>query len=132
MFNEKETQFKALMHNGEYVDMNSLERGILYCSTPFIFDKDETIENLVLFHKNTKNEDGELSEDYFSNLEECELVDISIFETNKAKSLKHGLSREIEKIIDKNITSYPFEGDFVDRYDLQQDILDLIKTLNLI
>lgn len=34
----KETEFKALMHCGQYVDANLLEKGIYTCSKPFICD----------------------------------------------------------------------------------------------
>ncbi|NPV13090.1 MAG: hypothetical protein HPY57_15090 [Ignavibacteria bacterium] len=72
----KETEFKALMHCGQYVDANLLEKGIYPCSIPFIYSKDETIENIVERGRMMKDMTGSnfISEKYFDNLKQCQLV----------------------------------------------------------
>lgn len=63
----KETEFKALMHCGQYVDTNLLEKGIYACSKPFIYAKDETIETMIERGRMTKDMTGAsfISEKYF-------------------------------------------------------------------
>lgn len=78
----KETEFKALIHCGQYVDANLLEKGIYTCSKPFIYTKNETIENMIRRGRMMKDMTGEsfISEKYFDNLLKCELVSILIKE----------------------------------------------------
>jgi hypothetical protein len=44
-----ETEFLALMHCGQYVDANLLEKGIYTTSKPFIYDKKTTKEIVNYF-----------------------------------------------------------------------------------
>jgi len=78
----KETEFKALMHLGQYVDANLLEKGIYMCSKPFIYAKDESIETLVQRGMEMKDMAGIsfISEKYFDSLRKCQLVPILITE----------------------------------------------------
>lgn len=76
-----ESEFKALMHCGQFVDANLLEKGIYTCSKPFIYDKNTTIEGLK--HQASLMVDmlGQkfVSDKSLSNLEQCQLVSVSIF-----------------------------------------------------
>jgi hypothetical protein len=78
----KETEFKILMHIGDYVDVNLLNKGIYSCSKPFIYSKDETIENLISKGRMMKDMTGScfISETYFENLKQCQLVLVRIVE----------------------------------------------------
>ena len=78
----KETEFKALMHCGQYVDANLLEKGIYACSKPFIYAKDETIETMIERGRMMKDMPGAsfISENYFDSLKQCQLVPILITE----------------------------------------------------
>ncbi len=71
-----ETEFKALMHCGMYVDANLLQKGIYACDKPFIYSKDETIESMVERGKQMKDMIGEsfIGDKYFESLQQCELV----------------------------------------------------------
>ena len=75
-----ETEFLALMHCGQFVDANLLEKGIYTCSKPFIYDKTTTIEGIK--HQASLMIDmmGNrfISDRYLSNLEQCQLVAINI------------------------------------------------------
>jgi hypothetical protein len=75
-----QTEFLALMHCGQFVDANLLEKGIYTCSKPFIYDKTTTIDSLK--HQASLMIDmlGQkfVSDKYLSNLEQCQLVPISI------------------------------------------------------
>lgn len=79
-----ETEFKALMYWGRYVDPNRLESGIYFREKPCIYLKDETIELLIERGRNIKDGEGNclISETYFQNLKECELVKIVIIIPN--------------------------------------------------
>ena len=81
----KETTFKALMHCGQYVDANLLEKGIYVCSKPFIYSKDETIEVMIERGRMMKDMTGAsfISEKYFDSLKQCQLVDVSLTEIVK-------------------------------------------------
>jgi hypothetical protein len=78
----KETEFKALMHGGHYVDVNLLEKGIYTCSKPFIYSKEVTIEIMIEQGRMMKDMTGLcfMSERYFDNLKQCQLVPILITE----------------------------------------------------
>lgn len=73
-----ETEFKALMYCGIYVNVNLLEEGIYACEKPFIYLKDETIESMVDRGNRIKDMNGVgfISDKYFDNLRKCELVKI--------------------------------------------------------
>jgi hypothetical protein len=75
-----QTEFLALMHCGQFVDANLLEKGIYTCSKPFIYDKTTTIDGLK--HQASLMIDmlGQkfVSDKYLSNLEQCQLVPINI------------------------------------------------------
>lgn len=81
----KETEFKVLMHCGQYVDANLLEKGIYTCSKPFIYAKDETIENMIEHGRMVKDMTGAsfISEKYFDSLKQCQLVPILITEVRQ-------------------------------------------------
>jgi len=74
------TQFKALMHCGRYVDANLLEGGIYTCEKPFIYSAEETIESMIERAERLKDMAGVnfIPEKYFDNLRKCKLVDIYI------------------------------------------------------
>jgi len=78
----KETQFKALMHCGQYVDANQLERGIYTCSKPFLYDKHETIKTMIDTAIKVQDMMGKhhITEKYFDNLKQCQLTPILITE----------------------------------------------------
>ena len=80
---KKETEFKVLMHCGEYVNVNLLGKGIYSCDKPFIYSKDETIETLVQRGVIMKDFEGNnfISDEYFGNLRRCELVSVTITES---------------------------------------------------
>jgi hypothetical protein len=75
-----ETEFKALMHCGMYVDANLLQKGIYTCDKPFIYSKDETIETMVERGKLMKDMTGAsfMGDKYFESLQQCELVKIFV------------------------------------------------------
>lgn len=75
-----ETEFKVLMHLGEYVDANSLVHGVYATSKPFIYHKDDTIETMCTRGINMVDMLGInfISETYYENLRKCELVTIKI------------------------------------------------------
>lgn len=75
-----ETEFKALMHCGMYVDVNLLHKGIYTCDKPFIYSKDETIESIVERDKQMKDITGAsfIGDKYFESLQQCELVKMFI------------------------------------------------------
>lgn len=76
----KETEFKTLMHLGNYVDSAMLGEGIYGCEKPYIYSKDETIEAIIERVKKVQAHTGYafMSEAYFENLRKCELVTIKI------------------------------------------------------
>lgn len=78
----KETEFKALIHCGQYVDANLLVTGIYTCPKPFIYEKEETIETMINHAIKMKEMTGAsfISEKYFDNLKQCQLVPILITE----------------------------------------------------
>ena len=80
----KDKEFKALMNCGQYVDANLLEKGIYYCSKPFIYSKEETIETLIERGKMIKDITLKcfITEKYFDNLKQCQLVPILITEVH--------------------------------------------------
>ena len=69
------TRFKTMMYNGEYVDVNLLNKGIYACSKPFIYDREDTIESLVDRAIKSNGVIGSLffSKAYLANLKECTL-----------------------------------------------------------
>ena len=75
-----ETHFKTLMHLGIYVDSNMLQSGIYQITKPYIYSKDTTIDMLEQHGRNLKDMIGNqvISESYFENLKQCELVDITV------------------------------------------------------
>lgn len=81
----KETQFKVLMHCGIYVNPNLLEDGIYSSYKPFIYEKDTTIETLIEDARIAKDMTGAsfISEKYFENLKQCQLVPILITEVSE-------------------------------------------------
>ncbi len=60
----KETEFKALMYCGQYVDANLLDNGVYVCSKPFIYSKDETIETMIERGRMMKDMTGVKKENY--------------------------------------------------------------------
>ena len=75
-----ETEFLALMHCGQYVDANLLEKGIYTTSKPFIYDKKTTIDGLKHQVSLMMDMMGQkfVSDKYLSNLEQCQLVPVNI------------------------------------------------------
>jgi hypothetical protein len=78
----KETEFKALMHLGHYINPNLLEKGIYISKKPFLYEMDETIETLIAKAEKAKDIMGKhhVSEKYFESLKKCELVKIKIIQ----------------------------------------------------
>lgn len=76
----KETKFKILMYCGIYVDSNLLDKGIYATQKPYLYSKYDTIESLIKYGENIKdmNGNGFISEKYFENLKQCQLVDITL------------------------------------------------------
>jgi hypothetical protein len=74
------TKFKVLMHCGVYVDMTRLEKGIYASNMPYLYDLDNTIEDIDKVARRMVNISGNqfLNEKYFENLHKCKLVEISI------------------------------------------------------
>ena len=75
-----ETHFKTLMHLGTFVDVNMLHSGIYQITKPYIYSKDTTIDILEQQGREFKDMLGNqvISERYFENLKQCELVDITV------------------------------------------------------
>lgn len=82
-----ETQFKALMHNGRYVDVSLLEKGIYNRVVPVIYDNNETIDSLIERGRIMKDKFGSclIEESYFENLRQCELIPIVIAASKEIK-----------------------------------------------
>ena len=80
----KALQFKTLMYGNIFVDLGMLEKGIYGRDIPSIFEAKETMETLTNRFLAMKDYTGKcfLSETYFENLKECELVDIEIIIKN--------------------------------------------------
>ncbi len=78
-----ETEFKALMHGGVYVDAQLLHKGIYTCNKPCIYSKDETIESMVFRGKQMKDMTGAcfIGGKYLEHLQQCELVSITVCTT---------------------------------------------------
>lgn len=76
----KEINFKTLMYMGHYVDTNLLGDGIYWSAKPYIYSMDETIESLIQKAETFKVEmrADYISEDYFENLKQCQLVPVVI------------------------------------------------------
>ena len=76
----KQTKFKVLMHWGFYTDANLLDKGIYTCEIPFIYSQNETIESMIKRAENIQDKMGSwhVSDEYFKNLKQCELIDIII------------------------------------------------------
>ena len=76
----REKVFKVLMHCGEYVDANLLEKGIYASPKPFIYSKEETIEGLIKQAREVQDFMGawHLSEQYFVSLKQCQLVSFKL------------------------------------------------------
>lgn len=79
--------FKTLVFANQYVDTRLLEKGIYPCTTPRLFDRDETMDSIIERLKWTVDINGKsfVPDSYFENLKRCSLVDIVIFlkQTNK-------------------------------------------------
>lgn len=75
-----ETKFKTLVHNGEYVDPNMLDDGIYVSEKPFLYSKDDTLEKLIKRGRGIGDfiDIYYVSEDYFKNLEQCQLIGVTI------------------------------------------------------
>ena len=80
-----ETEFRALMHCGMYVDENLLEKGNYSCDKPFIYSKNETIKNMIERGKQMKDITGSMfiMDKYLDNLKQCELVKIFLTVAHK-------------------------------------------------
>lgn len=74
------TEFKALMHGGMYVDADLLTKGIYPTSLPHIYPKEESIEGIKSRIDQLKDITGKsfIPDSYFENLKQCELVDVII------------------------------------------------------
>ena len=75
-----ETQFKALMIAGQFVDADLLGKGIYFCDKPFIYDKDTTVEALKERASSMVDMVGNsfLPDKYFDDLSQCELVLVTL------------------------------------------------------
>lgn len=68
------------MYCGQYVDVNLLNNGIYTSSKPFLYSQYQTIEGLLEAGKNVNDMTGStfLTELYFENLKQCDLVYVDI------------------------------------------------------
>lgn len=72
-------KFKALMHEGEFVNYKLMEIGIRYSEVPLLFPENYNIETLV--HEtafNLRFMSTESLSAFIENLEKCELVEVSL------------------------------------------------------
>ena len=76
----EETIFKTLMYMNQYVDTTLLNGGIYFRSKPYVYSEDETIESLIENARTVKEMTGSnfITESYFENLIQCQLVPIVI------------------------------------------------------
>lgn len=76
----RETQFLILMYAGRYIDYNRLPKGLYTTHRPILFDKETTLEKLKEEGKTMTDMLGKgyLSDAYFENLSNCELVKCSL------------------------------------------------------
>jgi len=90
----QQIKFKVLMSLGEYVDTNLLEKGIYTTNKPTLFDFNETITSIkerALFVQD-KMGNGFLSESYFTNLEQCALVDFYLVDKSYIDTIENSLN----------------------------------------
>lgn len=77
---KKKYKAKTLIHKGEPVAENMLANGIFICGTPQLLAETATIDGLKryaeLFDKGSKI--PLYPKQYFDNLAECELVDVTV------------------------------------------------------
>lgn len=75
-----ERKFKILVYEGMYVNTSLLESGIYTTDKPVLYSRNETIESLIKKSNEIKDKMGIsfMSESYFENLQQCELVDVEI------------------------------------------------------
>lgn len=75
-----ERNFKVLMFNNIYVDFNLLSKGIYETDKPILYNRITTIDDLVNRSKMLKDKNGKcfISDDFFTNLKQCELINIRI------------------------------------------------------
>lgn len=80
--NVKQTEFRALMYCGNYIDANALDKGLYTCSKPYIYDKYTTIEFLKNQISLMVDMLGKsfVSTRLLENLEKCQLVPVFITE----------------------------------------------------
>ena len=85
----KEARFKTIMYQNQYVDVNLLEKGIYACSKPFLFDVNETIQSLINKAIDIQDKMGKhhISDSYFKNIKECDMVHIFICEENSFQKM---------------------------------------------
>ena len=85
-FEMKEYKAKTLIHKGEPVAENMLANGIFICGTPQLLAETATIDGLKryaeLFDKGSKI--PLYPKQYFDNLAECELVDVTVIVHEKS------------------------------------------------
>lgn len=91
-----ETQFKALMHAGVYIDANLLGKGLYCCNKPFIYEKGQTIQMLIEQAITIRDMTGAsfVSEKYLENLKQCQLVDVAIIQIQPEVNLSLDNSQE--------------------------------------
>ena len=80
------------MYCGSYVDVNLLEKGIYTCTKPHLYDMSETIETLIFRAEKIQDMTGKhhVSDTYFENLKQCEMVSIVVSTKDEIGNLSDG------------------------------------------
>lgn len=133
----KEVKFKSLMYNGYYVDANILDKGIYNSNTPFLYDINETIETMILKAEKIQDHMGfhHISQSYFDNLKQCQLIDIFILNRDEyyksdyeirelIKTISSDLVHDLKNIQDKSVILYS-DGNKITVEDLIDNIIKL-------
>lgn len=111
------TKVLALMNMGFFVDAALLNKGIYYTSVPCLYKDGRTIKSLVDAGKTMKDMLGHstVSDEYFDNLKQCELVEveISVLTNNVSTSQKETIERLRERLrlAENYIKSIPCDPD---------------------
>ena len=82
MKQKKTFRYKVLMHAGVFVDSTRLQDGIYMTKKPYLYDQDETIENLIQdvkeFMYNMNGMNDSYVKNYIKNVLQCVLVDVEL------------------------------------------------------
>ena len=86
----KEIKFKVLMYMGVFADALLLEKGIYGCTKPYIYSMDETMDTAIEKARKFQHmvTTGFITETYFENLKQCELVPVVIMESKALEDIR--------------------------------------------